>query len=125
MNKWIKLYVDDLRVPPEGFELARTVTEAITVLATTPVEVLSLDHDVINNQSTIQTFSEENFSAVARYVALMHKADQPKVIFLHTASHNGALSMARILSTTKSKVVRISPNGYEEEIEEFLKKWQG
>lgn len=42
----INLFVDDLREPPKGFVVARTVEEAIHLLETCNVKVLSLDHDM-------------------------------------------------------------------------------
>ncbi|MFK7678738.1 cyclic-phosphate processing receiver domain-containing protein [Bacillus sp. Wb] len=42
----INLYVDDLRDCPEGFTIARTYEEAIKYLTDYDVEILSLDHDL-------------------------------------------------------------------------------
>lgn len=42
----IKLYVDDLRDCPEGYTLAKTVEEALYYLRNYKVDVLSLDHDL-------------------------------------------------------------------------------
>lgn len=42
----MKLYIDDLRPCPEGWTLARTVTEAIRILATQDVTEVSIDHDI-------------------------------------------------------------------------------
>ena len=42
----INLYVDDLRDCPEGFQVARTMEEAIEILETKQVNILSLDHDL-------------------------------------------------------------------------------
>ena len=42
----IKLYVDDLRDCPEGYELARDMEEAIEMFDRYDVDVLSLDHDL-------------------------------------------------------------------------------
>ena len=66
----IKLYVDDRRpAPDDSWKLARTVTEAIRILATVPVELVSLDHDIMD--------SEETFEPVCRYLAIMNP--RPKV----------------------------------------------
>lgn len=43
---WINLYLDDLRNCPEGFIIARTVEEAISIMETNKVHMLSLDHDL-------------------------------------------------------------------------------
>ncbi|WP_411682462.1 cyclic-phosphate processing receiver domain-containing protein [Clostridium thailandense] len=46
MNKMINLYLDDLRDVPEGFVIARTVEEAIYYLENFNINILSLDHDL-------------------------------------------------------------------------------
>lgn len=43
---FINLYVDDLRDCPIGFKIARTAEEAIYILETEKVNILSLDHDL-------------------------------------------------------------------------------
>ena len=45
-NKMMKLFVDDLRECPEGFEVARTYKEAIDFLENNEVAELALDHDL-------------------------------------------------------------------------------
>ena len=117
----MRLFCDDQRIPPDGFELARTITQAIKILSESNVEFLSLDYDIRHRRDS--SLLDENFSAVARFVTLMDEGSKPKVIFLHTANHNGSLEMARILSGSGSKLVRISPENYEEGIEKFLKRW--
>ncbi|MCY6958303.1 cyclic-phosphate processing receiver domain-containing protein [Clostridium brassicae] len=42
----INLYVDDLRDCPEGFKIVRTIEEAIYYLKNFDIEILSLDHDL-------------------------------------------------------------------------------
>jgi len=42
----MKLWVDDLRTPPEGWTWAKTSAEAIAALAEHAVTELSLDHDL-------------------------------------------------------------------------------
>jgi hypothetical protein len=42
----VKVYLDDLRTPPEGWTLVRWPDEAIALLAAGGVEELSLDHDL-------------------------------------------------------------------------------
>lgn len=46
MSKTINLYVDDLRDCPEGFVVARNMEEAIHYLRNYSVNILSLDHDL-------------------------------------------------------------------------------
>src|SRR5690625_1756631 len=42
----IDLYLDDLRRCPEGFELVRTAEEALELIKQGNVRILSLDHDL-------------------------------------------------------------------------------
>ena len=42
----IKVYLDDLRTPPDGWVLVKTAQEAIDLLITNDVEEISLDHDL-------------------------------------------------------------------------------
>lgn len=46
MNEQINLYVDDLRDCPDGYTLARTCSEAIKILESREVNILTLDHDL-------------------------------------------------------------------------------
>lgn len=46
MKREINLYVDDLRDCPTGFELARTMNEAISYFESFEINILSLDHDL-------------------------------------------------------------------------------
>ena len=98
----MKLFVDDLRACPDGWQLARTNTEAIRLLAGGWVDEISLDHDICvtgpknkNNKVIISTgFSLETFQPVAYYISLMQK--KPEVYF-HTANYEAGERMARII----------------------------
>lgn len=46
MDKRINIYLDDLRICPEGFVVARTYEDAIKLLSEYKVDILSLDHDL-------------------------------------------------------------------------------
>lgn len=46
MKEKINLYVDDLRTCPEGFVLAKNIEEAKHYIENFEVEILSLDHDL-------------------------------------------------------------------------------
>lgn len=94
----IKLFVDDLRKCPEGWHLARTVTEAIRILATQDVSSVSLDHDISHvkevNGIAHPYACPETFEPVAWYLrAIEFKGP----IILHTANPIGAEKMKQIL----------------------------
>lgn len=91
----MKLFVDDYRPCPAGWHLARTVTEAIRVLATMPVEVVSLDHDIaFQGRHGIEL---ETFEGVAWYLAAMCVDERPRLVVIHTGNPTAASRMAGIL----------------------------
>ena len=93
----MKLFVDDIRACPEGWIPAKTVTEAIRFLATQPITVVSLDHDIgcrlVNGH---EHSSNETFEPVARYIALMPDERLPHVL-IHTANLEAGRRMAEII----------------------------
>lgn len=111
----LKLFVDDLRnvytlddegVPcfvenPDEWTQARTVTDAIRILATTEVSHVILDHDIMivnppkDGLATSPGYSAETFEPVARYIALM--PNPPQVSFI-TANPAGQKRMEEILA---------------------------
>lgn len=125
MKDAIKLWVDDLRDPeaknedgtpsfvpdPENWHWAKTITEAIRILATRPVSVVSLDHDICHailpgspgetSRNIYQpVVCPENYTAVAYYIAAMCVDERPKKVMIHTANPAGAKTMFDILNHT-------------------------
>lgn len=49
----MKLWLDDIRLPPKDFVWAKTAEEAIAHLATGDVDLCSLDHDLDESVSTL------------------------------------------------------------------------
>ena len=109
-EKAMKLYVDDLRKEPEGWHRAKTVTEAIRILATREIEEVSIDHDIshaIGMDKIARRFPcGETFEPVAWFLAIKFKRVQefcapttffPKIT-LHTANPIGAKKMKAILN---------------------------
>jgi len=86
----VKLFVDDLRPPPPGWRLARTVEEARRCLDAEPVEEVSLDYFIGNGEGG-------TFLPVARYIAGLAPERRPKRVRLHTASDAGAARLAAVL----------------------------
>ena len=98
----MKLYVDDIRPAPEGWQQARTVTDAIRFLSMfgDQVDEISLDHDIsyaVEVAGTQRPFpSPEDFSAVALYIARYYEEKSP-VITVHSANPVGARNIEAIL----------------------------
>lgn len=90
----MKLFVDDIRRCPDGWELARTVTKAIRVLATMPIDEISIDHDICcfmeqakaDGLSGYSHTSNETFMAVVYYILAMPRELRPKIVKIHTAN---------------------------------------
>lgn len=96
----MKLFIDDIRVAPQGWVLARTITEAIRILATQKVEEVSLDHDIAymdERGSFTGKCSQENYTPVAWYIREMAKESRPGTVYVHSANPDGALSIKNIL----------------------------
>jgi len=101
----IKLYVDDLRKCPEGWELARTNTEAIRLLATGYVEEVSIDHDImVPNVEFISEgvkkrlqIGEETFQPVVYYIIAMQPDFRPKKVTMHTANTDAGIKLVQMM----------------------------
>lgn len=89
----MKVFVDDLRPCPTGWQLARSVTEAVRLLATGHVTEISLDHD-IRRCSFRKHWSGETFEPVAYYIKLM---EHRPMVHIHTANVAAGKRMADIL----------------------------
>lgn len=91
----MKLFVDDIRDCPDGWVPARTVTDAIRILATQKVEEVSLDHDIVwCNHKPSRPLSPETFEGVAWYIAKM--VPRP-LVRIHTGNYPAGERMACIL----------------------------
>jgi hypothetical protein len=44
----INVFLDDYRIPPEGYVLAETIDECLSLLKNFEIEHLSLDHDLVS-----------------------------------------------------------------------------
>lgn len=98
----MKLYIDDIRPAPEGWQQARTVTDAIRFLAMfgEQVDEISIDHDIsyaVEVAGTQRPFpSPENFSAVAYFLVVCPWISKPKIT-IHSANPVGAKYIRDIL----------------------------
>lgn len=99
----MKLFVDDIRPAPEGWQQARTVTDAIRFLAMfgKQVDEISLDHDIsyaVEVAGTQRPFpSPENFTAVAYFMTAFYQNNKNVSVTIHTANPVGGNELANIL----------------------------
>lgn len=91
----MKLFVDDIRPCPEGWTVARTFDDALTILRTQGdnIAVLSLDHD-------LGCFSEADGRELTGYTLVQNLLGyniSPRLIFLHTDNAVGRDNMYQSL----------------------------
>jgi hypothetical protein len=105
----MKLFVDDIRDAPEGWTLARTITEAITLLRMYSLEIthVSLDHDIsipVKVGDLVRPYpSPETFRVVAYYMEqlILDEAGLMKdsvIITTHSANPEGRKAIVGIFS---------------------------
>ncbi len=88
----MKLFVDDIRRCPDGWELSRTVTKAIRLLSTVPIDEISIDHDIccqmasMSGQPGFSHTSNETYMAVVYFILMMPRETRPKSVKIHTAN---------------------------------------
>lgn len=92
MKEKINLYLDDLRDVPEGFILAKTVEEAIYYLENYKVEILSLDHDLGEDEKG--NLLPTGYDLVKYICENGLRADK---IYIHTDNPCGRLNMYETL----------------------------
>ena len=115
MSHSYRLFVDDMRPIPTGWIGARSVSEAIAVLATLPIREVSLDHDIIyprHGTDLYQALSYETFRGVAYYIATMLPMPGVRI---HTANAGAAKTLCDILKLDFDKTYKFySPENYKE-----------
>lgn len=101
----MRLYCDDLRKCPEGWNIARTNTEAIRLLASGYIDEISIDHDICVPFSGEVSepvrrrlqIGQETFMPVVFYIIAMKPEDRPKKIIIHTANQVAGERMLAML----------------------------
>lgn len=116
----IRLFVDDIRREPEGWQRARTVTEAIRILANMDVSEVSLDHDIADYCPGCRRefSSDETFEPVAYYIATMNPRP---IVQIHTGNPGGAARMADILGMEYGPGSNLPGSDFEGA---FMVEWQ-
>ncbi len=68
----MKLFVDDFRACPDGWVLARTIGEAVRLLASGYVDEVSLDYDIRRcSNKRCRESKDDSFEAVYLYILAM------------------------------------------------------
>ncbi len=107
------LYLDDIRYPPEGWQLVKTYAECIEILRTMPVQYLSLDHDLAEEHYAMSTgysggqvFREPTGYDVCKWM-VEHDVWPSEAITLHSANPVGRNNMRQLLERYKPAHVRL------------------
>ena len=112
----MKLFVDDERAAPKGWELARTVTEAIRILANNQVDIVSLDHDIIyHDEKGNSHLAKETFEPVIHFIKLMPKKLRPHTVIIHTANPPAGIRMMQELKGVVPNLIRDWEFGHHKE----------
>lgn len=98
----VRLWIDDLRDPGEGWVWVKNNTQAISYLATWSdmVEEVSIDHDICHFREVgigqFKVACDETFQATARYIAAVKPANLKRIV-LHSGNPDGRAAIAAIL----------------------------
>ena len=89
----IKLWLDDVREPPDkSWAWVTTATAAIEMLKSGEVDEASLDHDLeFNQQGYLDAFGRGTGLEVARFIALMVRP--PAIVRVQSMNPIGAKAM--------------------------------
>lgn len=101
----MRLYVDDLRRCPEGWKLARTITDAINNLVNGRVHEISLDHDICFLRGGDIRMHKESFMPVCQVLCLLPVDLRPTIVRIHTANVDAGWKMVDILEKAGYKDV--------------------
>ena len=94
----INIYLDDLRICPEGFVIARTYEEAVSLLENNKVGILSLDHDLGEDASG--DIRKSGYDLV-KYIC--ENDCDIEEIYIHT---DNSVGRANMLETLKAAIRR-------------------
>lgn len=107
----MKLYVDDLRRCPEGWKLARTITDAIGHLYNGRVDEISLDHDIVFLRGSDIRMHKEAFMSVCLFMCVMPVELRPSKVRIHTANVDAGWKMHDLLSKAGYTDITLIPLG--------------
>lgn len=107
----MRLYVDDLRRCPDGWKLARTITEAISHLHQGRVREISLDHDIAFLRGSEIRMHKESFMSVVYFLTLMPNELRPDKVRIHTANVDAGWKMHDLLQKAGYVNILLIPLG--------------
>lgn len=111
-DKWrgYRVFIDDMRPIPDKWIGARTVSEAIAILATLhPIREISLDHDILFPAQRVDQYTplmNETFKGVAHYIAKCPDLLEKAKIRIHSSNAGGAYTMCAIMGLDFQKAYK-------------------
>lgn len=118
----MKIWHDDVRLPPDGWEWARTNAEAIALLEANEVDEISLDHDLgldflepDAENVTLRGGSPEG-TGYDLVLWMVENDKVPASVRVHSWSPSGALRMAAALRDAGHYGVEIRPYDLKERV---------
>ncbi len=122
-----RLWIDDIRPDPEGWTLAKNISEAIKAIEMFNPTEISLDHDISHPVKVGKVSRpypcDECFCAVARFIVYFYRTlskvgeDVKPQITIHTANPEGAKDLQAILKDFKTTYIPCPPcNRLESEV---------
>lgn len=100
----IKVWLDDVRTPPEGWVWVKTVKEAIQILSTGKVEEISLDHDLGDWETSYEGAEAGDLRQGARektgYDVVLWMAEHnawPEIVRVHSQNPVGREKMEKTI----------------------------
>lgn len=121
----MRLYVDDLRRCPDGWKLARTITDAVSLLYRGFVREISLDHDIVFVRGTDIRMHKESFMSVCMFMCIMPTDRRPDKVRIHTANVDAGWKMHDMLRDAGYKDITVIPLGdnvLQEDVENIKKE---
>ena len=104
MIKYVKVYLDDERVAPEGWVQTFTADQTISILSSGVVSYLSLDHDLGDDEKIgtgydVLTWLEEKVFTNEYFIP-------PKTITVHSANVSARKKMEQAIESIRIKTIK-------------------
>lgn len=104
-NSTLRLWVDDVRLPPPGYTWVKTAEEALDVCRQRLVETASLDHDLGMREQPNGHFIENEYAKDGTWLMeqLILEDLLPRHVYIHSQNPVGALRMKGMLRRVLEK----------------------
>ena len=94
----MKLYVDDVRIIPEGWDYARNYSEAIVKLLTIEYDEISLDHDIASYDVNGKEMTGYDIVMWLATRKMLGQGHVPNIIHCHSANPVGRKNIESVVN---------------------------